>query len=332
MDSISNEQERAIATTLSALRQLTARGRRRPVSHRARPTNLSSFEIAWRQSSTAIVGYGVALKRTDGFVTGDVCVRIYVRRKLSRHRSRSLALLPRRAELGSTMPPVPIDVIEMPETPQLQGSCTAGAGISAGTANGTLGAIVVDALGVRFGLTCAHVVAPWSRPNPFGTAVTVAMPGQQEGTAFGTVEAWTAFSALDQNTADAALIRLAPDMAVDNALGAGASLDNTAIGNLNDLLHARTVRVRTRRGEVSGLVDSVKNDLTFGFAGRDFTFSNILAYHANVMPGDSGSSVVLGADRLLGLHFAGSGINGPGYCVTAHKILEAFPNRHLRLP
>jgi hypothetical protein len=175
------------------------------------------------------------------------------------------------------------------------------------------------------------VVAPWSQPNPFGTAVTVALPAGGQSEAFGTVEAWTAFSALDQNTADAALIRLDPGMAVDNALGAGALLDNTPIADL-DLLHAKTVRVRTRRGEVTGLVDSVKNDLTFGFAGRDFTFSNILAYQANVMPGDSGSSVVLGADRLLGLHFAGNGINGPGYCVTARKILQAFPNRHLRLP
>jgi hypothetical protein len=331
VDSISNERERAIAVTLSGLRQLAERCPRRPVLYRARPTNLSSFEIAWRQAPTPIVGYGIALKRTGGAVTDDVCVRIYVRQKLSRRRLRSLALIPPRAEFGTTMPPVAIDVIAMPDTPQLQGSCTAGAGISAAGANGTLGAVVVDALGVRFGLTCAHVVAPWSRPNPLGTPVTLALPGGQQSEAFGTVDAWTLFSALDENTADAALIRLDPDMTVDNALGTGALLDDTPIAAL-DLLHGKAIRIRTRRGEVSGLVDSVKNVLTFGFAGRDFTFSNILAYQANVMAGDSGSSVVFGTDRLLGLHFAGNGVIGPGYCVTGRKILQAFPNRQLRLP
>lgn len=323
------ERNRAIAATLRGLRLLTARGWGRAAPHGSRPTNLALFESAWRQS-LAPIGYGVALRRTGDAVTDDICVRVYVRRKVSRRQLGSLAVLPPCAELGLVMPPVPIDVVELPLTPQLHLTCPAGAEISALDMKGTLGAVVVDALGVKFGLTCAHVVAPWSRPNPFGTRVSVALPDRQHSEAFGAVEAWTPFSALDVNTADAALIRLDPDVTVDNGLGAAALLDDTPIADL-DLLNSKAVRIRTRRGDVPGLVDSVHNQLSFGFAGRDFTFSNILAYQASVMAGDSGSSVVLSGNRLLGLHFAGNGVNGPGYCVTGRKILQAFPNRHLRL-
>ena len=328
-----SDAERAITATVRGLRRLRVAGPRHAGSRRPTPSNLAAFETAWRQSPVPIVGFGIAIKRT-GTNADPVCVRVYVRRKLSKRRLGSLALLPSSAEFGVALPSLPLDVVEMPVNPQLQSSCSAGAEISALGGKGTLGALVVSALGVKFGLTCAHVVAPWSHPNPFATRVTVALPGVESTVTFGTVEAWTPFFSLGANTADAALIRLDPDISVDNALGPSAVLDNTPISDL-DLLRGKSVRIRTRRGELTGLVDSVKNDLSFGFGGRDFPFSNILAYQASVLPGDSGASVVLGANRLVGLHFAGSGVGGtigPGYCVTGRKILQAFPNHQLRLP
>jgi hypothetical protein len=263
--------------------------------------------------------------------TAAPCVRVYVEQKRPRQRLGPGAAIPGRAEFGPNAPPVLIDVVELTRRPQLQASFKAGASISAAGLGGTLGAVVVNGLGATFGLTCAHVAAPWWNDNPFGTRVTVAVPGVPDGEVLGTVETWTAFSVRNENTADAALIRLDSGTTVDNALSSGARVDESTVQDL-DLLHAGEVRIRTRRGEVSGLVDSVRNKLTFGFAGRDFEFSNILAYQAAVEEGDSGSSVVLGTDRLLGMHFAGVGGTGPGYCVIGRKILQAFPNYHLRLP
>lgn len=328
MQPISSELTHTIGATLSALGVLRHRRRRRS-GPLPLPMNAGQFGSAY--CGAAIRGFGVALKQRDGITTDDVAVRIYVRRKLSRRRLRSLSTLPRQADFGRALPPVAIDIVEMPDLPQLHTTCKAGTGIVAGLAKGTLGGVVVDARGVRFGLTCAHVVAPWSMPNPFGKSVTLAMPGSTETEVLGTVEDWTQFSARDQNTADAALIRLESEVSVDNALGATPVMDETPIADLDLIVGGKTVRIRTRRGDVSGHVDSVKNDLSFGFAGRNFAFSNIVSYRANVMAGDSGASVVLGADRLLGLHFAGLGLTGPGYCVTGRKIREAFSLRQLRL-
>jgi hypothetical protein len=327
MDRLSSESKESITSTLSALRELHFGSHGRQSQRQLLPSNLDRFEAA---SRSAFAGFGVALKQRGGDVTNEVAVRIYMRRKLSRRRLRSLGTLPTRAEFGASLPPVAIDVVELPDRPQLHTACTAGAGIAADSAKGTLGAVVVDSRGVQFGLTCAHVVAPWAAKNPFGRLVTLSVPGTDESVALGTVEDWTRFSSLDHNTADAALVRLGAGVVVDNALGAAPTIDDSPIDQL-DLLHDTSVRIRTRRGEIAGLIDSVKNDLDFGFAGRNFSFSNIVAYRASVMSGDSGSSVILGADRLLGLHFAGQGAIGPGYCVTGRKILQAFPLRQLRL-
>jgi hypothetical protein len=325
MPRISSELTQTIGATLSVLKVLRHRrgsGRLQP------PINAGQFESAC--SGGAIRGFGVALKQRDRVTTDEVVVRIYVREKLARLRLRALSTLPRHADFGRAQPPVAIDIVELPDLPQLHTTCRAGTGIAADGAKGTLGGVVIDARGVRFGLTCAHVVAPWFRPNPFGQRVTLAIAGTEDTEILGAVEDWTTLSALGQNTADAALIRLDGGVSVDNALGAAPVLDDTPIAHLDLLVGGQTVRIRTRRGDISGQVDSIKNDLSFGFGGRDFAFSNIVAYRADVMAGDSGSSVVFG-DRLLGLHFAGLGLTGPGYCVTGRKIREAFALRQLRL-
>ena len=326
MTSIPQETESSSVRVLRALRMLvppviTSAGRRTYAL-----SNMPSFELASIQAP--MVGYGIALKRTGGEATSETCVRIYVQRKRSKRQLRSAGVFPAYAEFGEQRHRIAIDVVELPQLPQLHASFTAGAPISAGEAEGTLGAVVVDSTGAAYGLTCAHVVAPWFVENPFKTAVRIGLPGSKS--ALGTVEEWTTFSALDQNTADAALIRLDPSVSVANSLGPTPAFVDTPIADLSKL-SGTIVRIRTRRGDVSAIVDSVKNFLSFGFAGRTFAFSNILAYQADVQPGDSGSSVVDDAGRVIGLHFAGNGGIGPGYCVTARKILQAFSNRQLRL-
>ena len=300
-----------------------------------RIANLRAFaDLDW---GNGVLGFGLAQQRTDLQETGTRCLRFYVARKRAKEHLRSAQRVPttvRLARQDGCRMDWPTDVIELGDRPELQAALGAGASIGSEGLSGTLGAVVQDRLGRRYALTCAHVVAPWWKQPPYERVQSpAAADAHAAAEIIGTVADWTELDSSGPNTVDAALVALEPNVSATNQplhLGPGTALASLTLKELGRL-HGQTVTIASQRGHVTGILDSIGNDLPFNFTGREFRFFNIVGYRAAVQAGDSGAAVMDEQGRVIGLHFAGQPSGDHGYCIPSRTILTAFASHGLNL-
>jgi hypothetical protein len=100
-----------------------------------------------------ISGFAVADKITSGAPTGELCLRLYVRRKISGSRLPSTSHIPRYVEVrkGKERFRLPTDVVVMPQDPVAQRQIEASAAIGSftGVTDGTFGLAVADKTGAN---------------------------------------------------------------------------------------------------------------------------------------------------------------------------------------
>lgn len=284
---------------------------------------------------TLIAGFAVAEKWSSGTGTGQLCLRLYVRRKVAKARLDAAAFIPETIDVrkGKDRFRLPTDVVVMPQDPSAQRQIEASASIGSftGVTDGTFGLAVKATDGNPFALTCSHVVSPWFRDNPLNDVIE--SPPDKDGQAgpnqIGTVHSWTKLVPGATHICDAALVAPGAGVQLSNAplqLPASSPVASFGIGDLagNPKLH---VQAFTRRKAVSGVLKSVQNHFSMRFLGKTFGFRDVVevAYDENMIEGDSGAVVLQSATRqILGLHFAGIDGTGTGYFIPINAILSVF--------
>jgi hypothetical protein len=215
---------------------------------------------------------------------------------------------------------------------------TVGAGATISTHSGDLGVAGIRVL--DFGdrdyiLTCAHVVAPPWDEREGAQIDTPARPLTEAGSSvFGTLHSWSRLRTSFTHEVDAALIKPFLGVRLSNAALRLPAPPCRVLPTLRHFLAAgdapAEVQVHTGRGPVSGFIVGWTSR-AFLLGKREYRFTNILEYKANVLAGDSGSIVVDPRTHLvMGLHFAGIEAR-VGYCVPIETALEFFPNHRLRI-
>ncbi len=297
-------------------------------------------------ASGELLGFAVAEKLTDGDRTGELALRLYVKRKKPRSGLRYDDWLPRALNwkpAGRKVTPVRTDIVEMARLPVAHSDLgprilEAGDSISSWLGEtGTFGLHVQNSAGASYALTCAHVVAPPWNKHPAGQgvdspAVDVQNAGQE---AFGKVESWSILDPTIYNTVDAALIRADGSIQLRNdslTLGATPSF----VDSFDTFLKANpsaAIEIHSRRGIVKGNLDAIENQHPVNFGTtQTFYFSRIVSYTAPVRAGDSGSVVIDTASRkVLGLHFAGDDGTNRGYCIPFQNILSLYKDSQLTI-
>jgi hypothetical protein len=204
---------------------------------------------------------------------------------------------------------------------------------------GTLAAGVSDAWGNIYALSCSHVVAAPINGNATGVPVeSPAAMGQQPGSQpIGTVQAWVPLGPGD-NFVDAGLVRL--DLSKVRVSNSELALTVSQEAIHKQVLEfasfsGRSALIHSHRGTLRGIVGHLFDHKLFGFAGRDYSFSNILSYLATAdrfEEGDSGSAVTEEeSGQFLGIHFAADDGNRTGYCILASLVWSSFVDYGLQM-
>lgn len=290
-------------------------------------------QMAAIAASEGVYGFGIGEKRAGGQLTGESCIRFYVRRKVHPDRVNASALIPSRIggkTAGNHEWSISTDVVEMDEPPAAQRALLPGYEIGhvSGT-SGTLGLAVTGTTGERFILSCSHVVAPTGAVQNDPIESPPDFDKEPGPNVVGTLFSYARLRTDILNQLDAALVHVpAAEHHVSNLpLRLSAPARFADLSRWNFALFRNRVVERFSPGGVStGIIRSIENDLPFNF-GPNLTlrFGNVVevAYTSPTQGGDSGSIVVDADSReVLGLHFAGRG--HIGYCILGSLIEKAF--------
>lgn len=304
----------------SALELLTTAGDTQLQSlHPGLPETVASAQ-QWLRGP-GVVGLGVAEKITDGTMTSDIALKVYVEQKRPLPHIDPNEVVPSTVALPSLPGPVPTDV-EAIGKQRLQLLTTAlrpvPGGYSIGTpepATGTLGALVRkngDPTGV-YVLSCAHVLAA------SGTAkagLSALQPGPDDGgsEATGTIAhlaSWTVFdfTAGYNNLCDAAVAEVADPAVVSGLI---ALVGSIAPGTGPALARGQAVQ---KTGRTTDHTTGVIKDLDYctfmiypnpaGGVG-DLGFRSQILCERYTDGGDSGALVLDTDKHAVGLHWCGS--------------------------
>jgi hypothetical protein len=287
-----------------------------------------------------VTGVGVGYRRVRGRRTDQVCIRVYVRRKLPRNELRAQDVLPEAVE------GVPIDVIEARfkahqdgvENRQHFNPLVGGIiiGNPASDSFGTLGVSVFDnVLGEDMILSNWHVLCGRSDCRPGEPIVPGVIPPDVE----------VKRENIIQENAVARLHRFALTDEVDAATarlnGYRFLLKSVfQIGSVEDIATAALGMAVWKSGARTGLTPGVVSDVDgdfeidyseFGMGDRDFNHQLVIEGDVAIsLAGDSGSVWVDDSNRVVGLNFAGDDDGKQAIANPIGAVLEAL-NINLRV-
>jgi len=287
-----------------------------------------------------VTGVGVGYRRVRGRRTDQICIRVYVRRKLPRNELRPQDVLPGSVE------GVPIDVIEARfkahqdgvENRQhfnpLVGGIIIGNPVS--DSFGTLGVSVFDnVLGEDMILSNWHVLAGRPDSVPGEPIVPGVIPPDVEVSKDNIIQENAVarlhrFALTDE--VDAAIARLNGDRFLLKRVFQIGGVDDIATATLG----MDVWKSGARTGLTPGVVSDTDADVTVDFseAGMgDRDFNNQLVIEGDVavsLAGDSGSVWLDGANRVVGLNFAGDDDGKQANANPIGAVLDAL-NINLRV-
>ena len=263
-----------------------------------------------------VTGVGVGYKIINGKRTNQVCVRVYVSKKLPK------ASLDPGDVVPATINDVPLDVIEarfevhqdpsVPADHRLHFNPLLG-GISVGNfalgGSGTLGMSVFDnVLAEDMILSNWHVLCGSFMCTPGESIIQPGQGGGDTGGAGDVVATLYRFALTDE--VDCAIARLTGDrFLLKEIFGRGTVTEVTS-----PQLGMRVRKSGRTTGLTSGVITDESANITIGGypnGDRDFRNQVIIENGSQVSrPGDSGSIWLDDANRAVGLNFAGSGDSG----------------------
>jgi hypothetical protein len=269
-----------------------------------------------RKGPHNLMGLAVGARECNGHLTGELAIKVFVRKKVARSRVEAAALVPPRIN------GYPTDVEEIGEIRAL----SAGAGgplpipcgepiaNERGVEEGTLGCLVVTD-GQQCLLSCNHVIA---NLNDAEVGDTVLFHDSQTGARLPIAQLlkWSTLELDNEsmvNMVDAAVARLLPDSVSHKLLKiplASPPRDAAVFDNVT--------KYGCTTGVTLGIVDCVNAEIPVTFEGRigDVTVDRTGLFEGQVRirsmgapfcdSGDSGSMVLLvGTNQPVGLLFAG---------------------------
>jgi hypothetical protein len=286
-----------------------------------------------------VVGVGMGERITSGVNTHDVCVKVFVPRKIPLSELPRERVLPR-AVADDTGQSSVVDVEEMdpPRAPLMNVRSLTRAeafpfafglrqpfaglsGASLGSLVGTIGILARPTLGGREApyslfVSCNHVLADYNR-TILGTPVVA--PSPLDGGVFprnwiGSLAGYVPlrFGGASSNFADAAIGRLLLPQRGPNAIAGVGRV--SGIAPASDIRVGQTVLVKAGRtsgvttGQVTAIHATIKvHYWPLGVLGRNTFFFDQIITTAMGGFGDSGSVAIDSHSRAAGLLFAGSG-------------------------
>jgi len=294
------------------------------------------------QGQNNLMGLGVGLKHTNGKPTGDIAIRVFVRKKVAESR------VSRNALVKPFINGYPTDVVEIGiPRPLSTGSSFAapfpcggvlihneGIKLTNGKFEaGTLGCLVQigDALCL---MTCNHVIANLNQAR-------VGDPINVDGTTIATL--FMAAPLLDPpsaNTVDVAVAKIIPGTVSNSLVGLPLVPPATPDVLPNDIVKKSGAETQVRTGTVSDV--HFESSVPYEFQGIDLgnnvTIEKNYIFHDQFLvqsqpgpmfseEGDSGSIVLNDDDQPIGLLFAGDGkgftfVNPIKYIVASLGITQ----------
>lgn len=270
----------------------------------------------FREANLLGVGYGS--KESDGTLTGDLAIRVYVTKKMP------LAGIPKRYRVPKEINGTATDVVPIARPMHQARPAPPGSSISHATGGrGTLGAIVERPNDNKYYLlSAAHVLAPDNQAQP-GDAIL-----EPAGAAVDPIATLTEYEPLDfdggPNVMDAGIARVARKSDV--------RLPIPRIGAINPrpmevYLYQSTRKTGSSTRHTLGVVTDVSADLEFLVDGESILYVDavqIMGCGGDFSAGGDSGSVVIDAvrDRPIALLFGGAGVRS--YCAPIEPILARF--------
>src|SRR5262249_5893715 len=281
-----------------------------------------------------VTGGGVGYRRVRGRRTDQICIRVYVRRKLPRNELRAQDVLPESVE------GVPIDVIEARfkahqdgvENRQHFNPLVGGIIIGNPVSNsfGTLGVSVFDnVLGEDMILSNWHVLC--GRPDcaPGEPIVPGVIPPDVEVKKENIIQENAVarlhrFALTDE--VDAATARLNGFRFVLKSVFRIDTVDDIATAALGMAVWKSGARTGLTPGVVSDVDGDIEIDYSeFGMGDRDFNHQLVIEGDVAIsLAGDSGSVWVDDSNRVVGLNFAGDDDGKQAIANPIGAVLEAL--------
>jgi hypothetical protein len=287
---------------------------------------------------TDVVGVGIGERITSGVNTHEMCVKVFVPRKIPLSELPQERVLPREVAAESGRPSVvDVEQMEPPVAPLLNvrslaraealpsrsglGQPIAGlSGASLGNLVGTIGILARPVVGGRrtaysLFVSCNHVLADYNRAI-LGTPVVA--PSPLDGGFFprnwiGSLAGYVPlrFGLAGSNFVDAAIGRLLLPQPGRNAIGGVGPI--TGVTPADEIRIGQTVLVKAGRtsGITTGQVTAIHATIKVyywpvGLLGRNTFFFDQIVTTAMGLFGDSGSVAIDSHSRAAGLLFAGS--------------------------
>jgi hypothetical protein len=280
-----------------------------------------------------VTGVGVGFREVGGRRTNETCVRVYVRRKVAESDLPPDEILPR--SLDGTR----IDVVEGEFKLMQMGASPlpleqrvsrhypfARPGISVGglrVTAGTLGAVAYDrAGGQQLLLSNWHVLCGAAE---CAEGEEIVQPGVFDGGTAPSDRIATLLRVAHTVRVDAAVAALVPDRFVDSAAA--------GLGRVSGVRAAALGERAFKSGRTTGVTSGVVTDVSADLDVEGVVFQDQIVVERDddsiiVSGGDSGSLVVDGRNRAIGLLFAG---RTDGSAWIANQIAEVLEALNIRL-
>lgn len=282
---------------------------------------IRAMEEAREQLGTLpeVTSVGMGRKLVGGRDTGQLCIQFGVEEKLPFEGIPPARRLPSR--LGAGRGEVPTDVVptsrfschtsghpfpcEVPE--RRRRARPAMGGYSVGhhrSTAGTLGAALIAPNHARFVLSNNHVLALCNRARP-GDPILQPGPvdgGNENDDVLATLDRFVPLDPSGPNQTDAALARVGESAGVLT----GVHLFGTVLGPGPTRLGCKVRKCGRTTGATSGIVTRVAVTARVHYDTDILLFTDVFETTPMSHPGDSGSAVLDGGNRILGLLFAGS--------------------------
>lgn len=277
---------------------------------------------SWRSNILAI---GVGEKSTDRQpVTGELCLKFFVREKLAKTRLRSAERIPAKLKLSSIRNALMTDIEEFPgmlATHSNEIFRPVRPGASIGHFRGSSGSVglIVRRIGTAqpLLLSCSHVLALAGRAQAGDPIEQPADRDQVIGpNRVGMLTPW--FTRITPgnfiNDVDAALATLDPGQAASASIldiGNPSGVSNLLPNALSTLSTIHLQRSGAATGKQSGFITAVQAlaPIRISVLGdRVATFRQLVIYRTRCSPGDSGAAVIDARNNtVVGIHVAGNG-------------------------
>ncbi len=288
------------------------------VSPKRRKDLLRLTKLHWRSNIIGIAVGEKCAQRTP--ITGQLCLKFFVRNKLAKSRLRRDERIPTELTIDSIEGNILTDVEAFPGTPvahfgQLIRPIRPGSSVGHFLGiNGTIG-LIVKQVGTNKPLLlgCSHVLARAGLAQP---GDPIEQPGDTDRVigqnVIGRLARFTSIRVDALNTMDAALVEIDANKTVDSAIldiGRPNNILRLSAAMINSMVGVPLVRSGDGTGRQDGSILGIRATFPVQIPTLNdqiAIFKDLVLYRSRCGPGDSGAAVLdRRTNNVLGIHIAG---------------------------